>query len=540
MSAANDAGSFDYIVVGAGSAGCVLANRLSADPRHRVLLLEAGGRDSNPWIHVPLGYGKLFNHPKLNWHYRTAAEPELDGRVINQPRGRVLGGSSSINGLIYIRGQAEDFDGWRQAGCTGWSYDDVLPYFIRAEDQARGPDAFHGSGGPLSVSDESEPHALCDAFIDAAHQAGLPRNADFNGATQEGAGYYQTTSRRGRRCSAAVAYLRPARARANLRVVTDAHASRVLIERRTATGVAWTVGDAVWTAQASAEVILATGAVNTPQLLELSGVGSGAWLQALGIDTVHDLPGVGEGLQDHLQVRHVYRASQKLTLNDDMASLWGQARIGWRYLTQRKGPLTVSAGYAGAFLRTDERLASPDIQLHFITFSTDKMGTRLDDFSGFTVSSCQLRPESRGHVHAVSPDPRVAPAIVANYLSTATDRATTVAGMRAVRGIMRQQAIAHLLDAEVAPGAARQDDAALLGYARATGSSLYHPTCTAAMGTGARAVVDPSLRVRGIDRLRIADGSIMPSVVSGNTNAAIIMIGEKAADLIMAETKEYA
>jgi choline dehydrogenase-like flavoprotein len=526
-------GTFDYIVVGAGSAGCVLANRLTESGRHRVLLLEAGGEDTNPWIHIPVGYGKLFRDRKVNWLYATEPEPELGGRRVFQPRGRVLGGSSSINGLVYLRGQQEDFDGWAQQGAAGWSFDDVLPYFKKAEHQSRGPDAFHGGEGPQWVSDQSEPHELCDAFIDAAEQAGHPRNADFNGASQEGAGYYQTTSRRGLRCSTAVAYLRPARRRANLTVATHALASRILFDGRRATGVEWRSRGATMTARAAGEVILCAGAINTPQLLQLSGVGPGPLLQELGVEMIAESAGVGENLQDHLQVRCVYRCTRPITFNDDMGALHRTLGVGLRYLLSRKGPLTVSAGYAGGFFRTDPRLASPDIQVHFINFSLNKMGDKLDRFSGFTASACQLRPESRGWVRAASPDPSLPPAIFANYLSSETDRAANIAGIRLVRDIMSRPAMAAYVAEEKAPGAGIVSDDDLLAYVRGTASSLYHPTCTARMGTGSGAVVDPRLRVIGVEGLRVADGSIMPNVVSGNSNAAIIMIGEKAADLIL-------
>ncbi len=530
-------GDFDYIVVGAGSAGCVLAARLSEDVRNRVLLLEAGGEDHNPWVHIPLGYGRLFRPGPHNWGYRTEPEPELDGREIYQPRGRLMGGSSSINGLIYMRGQAQDFDRWRQMGNLGWGYDDVLPYFRRAEDQARGADSWHGAGGPLSVSDQSEPHPLCDAFIAAAQEAGYPYNPDFNGATQEGAGYYQTTSRRGLRRSTARAYLRPARHRANLAVISGAHATQILFEGRRAVGVAWDQSGGARNARARAEVILCTGAINTPQLLQLSGVGPGTLVRGLGLPVVHEAPGVGEDLQDHLQTRLVYRCTRPITVNDDLANPLRTAAIGLRWALLRKGPLTVSAGYAGGFFRTDPRLETPDIQIHFINFSTGKMGDRLDAFSGFTASACPLRPESRGWVRAASPDPHAHPKIQANYLSTAADRAAIVAGMRLVRGIMTQPAMSPFVAAEVTPGAPVVSDEDLLAYARASASTLYHPVSTARMGIDPRAVVDPQLRVRGLEGLRIADGSVLPDMVSGNTNAAIIMIAEKAADLIVAAAR---
>jgi choline dehydrogenase len=525
-----DFGSFDYIIIGAGSAGCVLAARLTESGKYRVLLLEAGGEDSNPWIHIPLGYGKLFNDPVVNWRYYTEVEPEMDGRKIFQPRGKVLGGSSAINGLIYIRGQREDFDGWRQAGNVGWSFDDVLPYFRKSEHQTRGPDEFHGGDGPLWVSDQSEPHELCEAFIEASQQAGHPRNDDFNGASQEGAGYFQTTSRGGFRCSTATAYLKPARKRSNLTVATGAFANKILFEGKRAVGVEWRgKGGELFQAKAGAEVIASAGAINTPQLLQLSGIGPGALLQGLGVPVVHELAGVGENLQDHLQVRSAFRCTKPITFNDDMAALHRTMWIGMRYLLQRKGPLTVSAGYAGGFFKTDRRFASPDIQVHFINFSLNKMGDKLDPFSGFTASTCQLRPESRGWVRATSPDPSVAPAIFANYLSAEADRVANVEGVKLIREIMRQPAITPYVAEERAPGPDVTTDEQILAYVRATASTIYHPTCTARMGD----VVDAELRVRGVQGLRVVDGSIMPSVVSGNSNAAIVMIGEKAADMIL-------
>ena len=529
----HDGGAFDYIIVGAGSAGCVLANRLTASGRHRVLLLEAGGPDLNPWIHIPLGYGKLFADPRVNWLYQTEPQAELNCRRIPQPRGKVLGGSSSINGLVYIRGQREDFDHWSQLGARGWSYDEVLPYFRKAEDQMRGADDFHGCGGPLPVSDQTEPHPLCDAFITAAEEAGHPRNTDFNGRTQEGAGYFQTTSRRGLRVSSAVAYLNPAKRRRNLIVATHAHATRIRIEAGRAVGVEWRRAGETFQARAEGEVIVSAGAIATPQLLQLSGVGDAELLQARGAQVVLDLPGVGENLQDHLQVRIVFRATRPITLNDDLRNPWRALRVGLRYALHRKGPLTVSAGYAGGFFRTDPRLATPDIQVHFINFSTNKMGDRLHAFSGFTASSCQLRPQSRGHVRITSPDPFEPPAIDPNYLATETDRRTNVEGVKLLRRMMAQPAMAEFLAAEVEPGPEAADDAALLAHCRKRGSTLYHPTCTARMGEDPGAVVDSRLKARGLRALRVADGSVMPTLVSGNTHAAIVMIGEKAADLIL-------
>jgi choline dehydrogenase len=526
-------GSFDYIVVGAGSAGCVLANRLSASGTHRVLLLEAGGEDRNPWIHIPIGYGKLFKNSKVNWLYESEPEPELNNRRIVQPRGKVLGGSSSINGLVYIRGQKEDFDHWRQLGNIGWSFEDVLPYFRKAEDQQRGDDEFHGTGGPLCVSDQREPHELCDAFIAAAEEGGFPRNDDFNGARQEGVGYFQTTTRRGRRCSAAVGYLRPARRRPNLRVLAEAPMLRVLFSGTEAAGVAFAHQGEAWRATASGDVILAAGAIATPPLLQLSGVGAKGLLQRFGIPVVIDLPGVGENLQDHLQARLVYRCTRPITLNDDVASWVRSAGIGLRYALLRKGPLAISAGYAGGFFRTDARLATPDVQAHFINFSTTKMGEKLHPFPGFTASICQLRPESRGWVRIKDADPTARPAIQLNYLSAEADKRTMVAGLKLLRRVMSGPALRPYIESEHEPGPACASDDDLLQHIRERASTIYHPTCTCRMGADSGSVVDARLRVRGLGRLRIVDGSVMPAVVSGNTNAAIIMIGEKGADMIL-------
>jgi choline dehydrogenase len=528
---------YDYIVVGAGSAGCVLAARLSESGQHKVLLLEAGGRDRNLWIHVPLGYGKLFNNPNVNWLYNSEPEPELNNRQIIQPRGKVLGGSSSINGLLYLRGQPQDFDHWRQLGNAGWSFDDVLPYFRKSEDQQRGSDRLHGKGGPLAVSDVSEPHPLCEAFIEASQQAGHPRNDDFNGEDQEGAGYFQLTARNGRRCSTAVGYLKPARARANLRVESHALTTRILFEGKRAVGVEYMQGDTKHTARANREVILSAGAFNSPQILQLSGVGPAALLQQHGIGVVADMTGVGEDLQDHFQVRMAYRCTEAITMNDVVNS-WRQSAVaGLRYIFQRKGMLTIGAGYAGGFFKTDPSQASPDVQAHFIIFSSDRTGYKLHPFPGFIASICQLRPESRGHVRIRSNDPRQAPLIQPRYLTARADRDVTVAGLKLLRGIMAQPAMRRYIAEERAPGADCNSDDQLLAYSREAGSTIFHPTSTCRMGPDTRAVVDERLRVRGFEGLRVADGSIMPTVVSGNTNAAIVMIGEKCADMVLADAK---
>src|SRR4051812_33362096 len=531
---------FDYIVVGAGSSGCVLANRLSASGRHRVLLLEAGGEDRNMWIHIPIGYARLFTDARHNWLYSSEPEPELGGRSIIQPRGKVMGGSSSINGLLYIRGQAEDFNHWRQLGNAGWSFEDVLPYFRRAEDQQRGEDALHGAGGPLSVSDVSEPHLLCEAFIKACEEAGHPRTDDFNGASQEGAGYFQLTTRKGRRWSTARGYLKPARKRANLTVVSGALATRVLFEGRRAVGVEYTKGVGRHVAQASGEVILSGGAFNSPQLLQLSGVGPADLLRQHGIEVVADMPGVGADLQDHYQARFNYRCAERITMNDMMGSFAGRVGAGLRYALFRKGFLTVGAGYAGGFFKTDPAMATPDVQLHFILFSADAVGQKLHAFPGFLASVCQLRPQSRGFVRIKSADPAQAPAIQPLYLSASTDRDVMTAGMQLLRKIMGQPALARYIVEELVPGPKVSSDADLLEFARQKGTTVFHPTSTCRMGSDVTAVVDERLRVRGFQGLRVADASIMPTVVSGNTNAACVMIGEKASDMILQDASAKA
>jgi choline dehydrogenase len=533
-------GSFDYIVVGAGSAGCVLANRLTASGKHRVLLIEAGGEDRNLWIHVPIGYAKLFTDARHNWLYNSEPEPELGGRQIIQPRGKVMGGSSSINGLLYIRGQAEDFDHWRQLGNAGWSFTDVLPYFRRAEDQERGEDELHGVGGPLAVRDVSEPHPLCEAFIDACGEAGIPRTDDFNGASQEGAGYFQFTTRKGRRWSTARGYLAPARKRGNLAVVSNALTTRILFEGRRAVGVEYRKDGATHTARATAEVILSSGAFNSPQLLQLSGVGPADLLRDHGINVIADMKGVGADLQDHYQARVNYRSKTRNTINDMMGSLTGRVAAGLRYALLRKGFLTIGAGYAGAFAKTDPMMATPDVQFHFILFSADSVGQKLHSWPGFLTSVCQLRPESRGFVRIKSADPAQAPAIQPRYLTAQADRDCMVAGMKLLRRVMSQPAIMRYIDEELAFGQKIQRDDDYLEYVRQRGTTVFHPTSTCRMGSDVTAVVDERLRVHGFTGLRVADASIMPTVVSGNTNAACVMIGEKASDMILADASAKA
>lgn len=529
--------TYDYIIIGAGSAGCVLANRLTASGRHKVLVLEAGPKDSNPWIHIPIGYGKLFAESSVNWMYQSEPEPELNGRRVFTPRGKVLGGSSSINGLVHIRGQREDFDEWARLGNASWSFDEVLPYFRKSESYQHGESALHGANGPLNVSDLPDRHVLCDAFIAGAQEVGIPRNDDFNGARQEGAGYYHSSARRGRRVSCAVAYLHPARQRENLQVQTEALVTRIVFDGKRAVAVEYEQGGVKQRARAQREILLCGGSFNSPQLLQLSGVGPAALLQRHGIPVVHAAPGVGESLQEHFYVRTVWKCTQAITFNDEMRTLLGKAWVGLRYILLRRGPMTVSAGYAGAFARTRTELSKPDVQLYFINFSTDKMGTRLHPFSGFTVSMSPLTPESRGHVRIRSASPREAPAIQYNFMSTENDRRTVIDGLKLVNKVTRSSAMKPYVLTEHAPKPSPMTDNEWLAYAREVGGTVYHPTSTCRMGQDATAVVDDHLRVRGIERLRVVDASIMPNVVAGNSNAATVMIAEKGADLILAEAR---
>ncbi len=529
----DDNATFDYIIVGAGSTGAVLANRLSAE--HRVLLLEAGPPDRNPWIHIPIGYYRNILHPVLSWNYQTEAEPATGNRRITWPRGRTLGGSSAINGLVYIRGQAEDFDHWEQLGNSGWGYHDVLPYFIRSENQQRGSNQWHGSDGPLEVTDSMQ-SALADAYIDACGQAQIRRNDDFNGAEQEGAGYFQlTVTRRGRRASTGVAFLKPVRQRSNLQIETNALAEQIILDGKRATGVRYRRGRQTVTAHARAEVVVCGGAINSPQLLQLSGIGPANVLQNAGVEVLHDLPGVGENLQDHYQIRVVYECTRRETLNDVANSVWRKLGAGMRYAFTRTGPLTIGAGQVGVFAKTRHELDSPDVQFHFIPFSAARPGEGLHKYPGFTVSVCQMRPESRGSVHINSTDPTQHPLIKPNYLATESDRQTMLDGLHLIRKVAQTPAIQPWIKREAIPGEEVTSDADLARYIAEFGNTIFHPSGTCKMGTDSLAVVDPELRVHGIKGLRVADASIMPTVVSGNTNAPCIMIGEKLADMMLNE-----
>ena len=528
---------FDYVVAGGGTAGCVLANRLSADSRNRVLLLEAGPRDSNPWIHIPIGYAKTMFHPVYNWCFKTEPDSGMNGREIYWPRGRTLGGSSAINGLIYIRGQHDDYDHWAALGNTGWSHTEVLPYFRKLEHNVRGANDWHGADGPQWASDIGSTHELVEALIAAGAEFGIPRNDDFNGATQEGVGYYQLTTRRGFRCSTAVAYLRPARGRPNLAVETNAQATKIVLEGRRATGVVYRQGGREHTVTARREVIVAAGSIQSPQMLQLSGIGPPGLLRSFGIPVVLALDGVGENLQDHLQARVIFRCTKPITTNDTLNSWWRTMAIGLQYLLTRAGPMAVGINQGGVFARTHPALTRPDVQFHFATLSSDMAGSPVHIFPGFTMSVCQLRPESRGFVRIKSPDPMAAPAMQPNYLSTENDRATLVAGIRLARGLAATRALSPYVAGEYMPGPEAVSDNDLLEFARNKGATIFHPSGTCKMGPAgdARAVVDPALRVHGIGGLRVVDGSIMPTLVSGNTCTPVIMIAEKAADMILRE-----
>jgi choline dehydrogenase len=527
---------FDFIVVGAGSAGCVLAHRLTESGRHRVLLLEAGGEDDDRWIHIPLGYGKHFSNPKVNWLYQSEPDEKTASRTIAQPRGKVLGGSSSINGLVYVRGQHEDYDDWRILGNAGWGYADVLPYFRKSEDNQRWRNEYHGVGGPLCVSDVSEPHPLCDAFLSAAQACGYPSNLDCNGATQAGFGYNQVTQRRGRRCSAAVGYLRPARQRSNLTVVTDAHASRILFSGKHANGIEYFRNGARASAHARCEVILAAGAFNSPQLMQLSGLGPAAHLRSLGIPVIADMPGVGANLQDHYNGRFVYECVGARTLNDVVANPLSKVREGLRYFLTRKGFLTLGASSATGFVTTDGD-ARPDVQIGLILYSTEKIGTTLHPFTGFSLLVRLLRPESRGTVLIRSADPLEPPAIRPNYLATRKDCDILIAGMKIAQRLIDAEPMRRYVARMHEPARPLGSDEEWLQHLREKGGISYHPVGTCRMGSDADAVVDERLRVRGIEGLRVVDASIMPTLVSGNTNAPTIMIGEKGADMILADAE---
>ena len=525
---------FDYVIVGAGSAGCALAGRLSESGRYTVALVEAGGRDTSPWIHIPVGYFKTMGNPKMDWSYKTEPDPGLNGRSINWPRGRVLGGSSSINGLLYVRGQKEDYEHWRQLGNTGWGWDDVLRCFKRAESWEEGGSNLRGDRGPLSVSGTRLSRKAVDAYVDAAQTAGYPYNDDYNGETQEGMGYFQLTASNGQRCSSAKAYLTPNRRRKNLAILTGLLTEKIIIEDGKAVGIRAKKSGDVQTIKARREVILSAGAIGSPQILMLSGIGPSEQLSSVGVEVLRDVKGVGQNLQDHLQARPVFKCHSS-TINTETNSWWKQLKIGVEYALKRTGPMTMAASLGTGYLKTREELATPDIQFHLQPFSTDKVGTSTHPFDAFTASVLQMRPESAGHLELRSADIGDHPAIHPNYLSTPLDQQTIVSGIKIARKIARFEPAKSEIIEEYAPGKAigEHDDEAILDWARNTATTIYHPTGTCKMGQDDRAVVDERLRVYGVDGLRVADASIMPVIVSGNTNAPCIMIGERASELIL-------
>lgn len=524
-------GEFDYIVVGAGSAGCVLANRLTEDPDIKVLLLEAGGRDWNPWIHVPVGYFKTMHNPATDWCYVTDPDQGINGRQLQWPRGKVLGGSSSLNGLLYIRGQRQDYDGWAAMGNEGWSYEDVLPYFKKSECQSRGADDYHGVDGPLKVSDLRLRREIADRFVEAAQQIGIPANPDVNGATQEGVSYFQQTAYKGLRCSSAKAFLRPAQKRSNLTVLIHAHTRRILIEGKQATGIEFEHKGKRLLARVRHEVVLSAGAIGSPQILQCSGIGEPEHLKSVGVECLHPLPGVGENLQDHLQIRLVFKTSCK-TLNDEVNNPIKKLGVGMQYAFSRTGPLTLAASQVCVFTQSRDGLDRPDIQFHMQPLSADKPGEGVHPFSAFTTSVCQLRPHSRGSIKIRSADPHEYPSIQANYLSAEEDLRVAVDAIKVARRIAEADALKPVIIDEYVPGRQYQTDEQLLDAARRFSQTIYHPTSTCKMGSDEMAVVDSRLKVHGIKGLRVADASIMPVIVSGNTNAPAIMIGEKCADMI--------
>ena len=526
-------GSWDYVIVGAGSSGCVLANRLSADPKSRVLLLEAGGSDNYHWVHIPVGYLYCMGNPRTDWGYRTREEAGLNGRALPYPRGKLLGGCSSINGMIYMRGQARDYDLWRQLGNPGWGWDDVLPLFRKSEDHHKLDGPFHGQGGELRVEGQRLSWPILDAVREAAEELGVPKVDDFNTGDNEGSSYFEVNQKSGFRFNSVRAFLKPVRHRKNLRVLTGAHAERIILTGRRVTGLDLTQAGVPAHVDVAGELILSAGAIGTPQLLQLSGVGPAALLRQHGIEVLLDVPGVGENLQDHLQIRTIFRISGTRTLNELQATWHGKARIALDYALRRRGPMSMAPSQLGIFMRSDPRYSTPNIEFHVQPLSLDRFGEPLHDFPAITVSVCNLRPESRGFVRITSPDPRHHPEIAPHYLSTDNDRDVAAQSITVARQLMATRRLSPYRPVELKPGAEIIAPEDLTRAAGDIATTIFHPVGTARMGSDAEAVVDPELRLKGVEALRVADASIMPTIVSGNTHAPAVMIGEKAAELIL-------